>query len=198
MQAHNSQMSELSDLEMKLQVPHFTRKVLQYRPLVVCLVGKKIWDIYDGVVSRTAGLPIVLQSARESSSSQSSSLITPKTENVPVNPYIVEERHIPPNPYLDTLPAITQTKAQNGVTLLSLGLGSTPASTSPTSSRPLLTPPQSPSKSKGKTKPPFDWHAPRPFRLPHEDGYTFFWTTPNTSGLERTPVSTCRPRLIGR
>ena len=35
----------------------------------------------------------------------------------------------------------------------------------------------------------FDWHRPRPFRLPHRDGYTYFWVTPNTSGLERTPVS---------
>jgi hypothetical protein len=44
-----------------------------------------------------------------------------------------------------------------------------------------------------KAKEKFDWTKPRPFRLPHQtdDGveYTYFWVVPNTSGLERTPVS---------
>ena len=53
-----------------------------------------------------------------------------------------------------------------------------------------------------RSKQPMDWHAPRPLRLPlparysnntsggrsEEQEYTYFWVTPSTSGLERTPV----------
>lgn len=62
--------------------------------------------------------------------------------------------------------------------------------------------PSTPARSKAKEQ--MDWHAPRPLRLPlpprpstsgNEDRrrakleYTYFWVTPSTSGLERTPVS---------
>lgn len=53
-----------------------------------------------------------------------------------------------------------------------------------------------------RSKLPMDWHGPRPLRLPlparnskntsggqwEEQEYTYFWVTPSTSGLERTPV----------
>jgi hypothetical protein len=49
-------------------------------------------------------------------------------------------------------------------------------------------------RTPAKVKEKFDWAKPRPFRLPHQtddDGlkFTYFWVVPNTSGLERTPVS---------
>lgn len=58
----------------------------------------------------------------------------------------------------------------------------------------------------GSAKALMDWHAPRPLRLPlpHQSittssmhkrqEYTYFWVTPSTSGLERTPVSSAHLR----
>ncbi len=53
-------------------------------------------------------------------------------------------------------------------------------------------------RSKKQPPTPMNWTRPRPFRLPlpsvtehpHEQtSYCYFWVVPNTSGLERTPVS---------
>ena len=72
---------------------------------------------------------------------------------------------------------------------------STPTRAQGTPSRPRT---RTPARPKEK----FDWTKPRPFRLPHTAdkgdgrvGYTYFWVVPNTSGLERTPVSLASPYL---
>ena len=39
---------------MRLNVLPFTEKLLGIRPGVVCFVGKKIWDVYESVVSKSA------------------------------------------------------------------------------------------------------------------------------------------------
>ncbi|WVF65473.1 hypothetical protein IAT40_000201 [Kwoniella sp. CBS 6097] len=54
-----SEQSELSTLEMRLNVYNLTQKFLKHRPQVVCFVGKKIWDVYESVVRKTA-VPIMI------------------------------------------------------------------------------------------------------------------------------------------
>ncbi|TXT09088.1 hypothetical protein VHUM_02562 [Vanrija humicola] len=49
-----AEQSELSPLEMRLAVAPFTRRVASHGPRVVCFVGKGIWDIFAGVVGRSA------------------------------------------------------------------------------------------------------------------------------------------------
>lgn len=49
-----SEQSELSSLEMRLNVLSFSRKLIKYRPRVVCMVGKKIWDMYESVAIKAA------------------------------------------------------------------------------------------------------------------------------------------------
>ncbi|WWC91138.1 uncharacterized protein L201_006079 [Kwoniella dendrophila CBS 6074] len=49
-----SEQSELSTLEMKLNVYNLTRKFLKYKPKLVCFVGKKIWDVYESVVVKAS------------------------------------------------------------------------------------------------------------------------------------------------
>ena len=70
---------------------------------------------------------------------------------------------------------------------------STPTRAQGTPSRPRT---RTPARPKEK----FDWTKPRPFRLPHtadngQVSYTYFWVVPNTSGLERTPVSLGSPSI---
>ena len=143
---------------MRLNVLPFTEKLLNSRPGVVCFVGKKIWDVYESVVSKSARV-------------------------------------------IDAIPRM-DVKEEQGTTMIS---GPTPAEAlgsgeqvedvkpdiidNPTSG-PAPTPRR---RTPAKVKEKFDWTKPRPFRLPHQtdDGveYTYFWVVPNTSGLERTPVS---------
>ena len=228
-------MSELSPLEMRLAVPHFSRKVERFRPRVVCLVGKKIWEVYESVVSRTAGVAQLAQPAvptergdndsddrrdgpNSFSTSESSRFgknnARTRTRHAAVlpNPYLQESSSstdIPINPYvegwsLDRSAAVTtllETPSSTGsgrVKILSFpgGTDSRPLQISLDAS--IMTPPLTPqsrssptagARGSAKRKKEFDWHKQRSFRLPHEDGYTYFWVTPNTSGLERTPVS---------
>ncbi|OCF35635.1 hypothetical protein I316_02690 [Kwoniella heveanensis BCC8398] len=49
-----SEQSELSTLEMRLNVYKLTQKFLKHKPKVVCFVGKKIWDVYESVVRKTS------------------------------------------------------------------------------------------------------------------------------------------------
>lgn len=49
-----AEQNELSVGEMREAVLPFTRKLVANRPLVVCFVGKKIWDIFESVAGRTA------------------------------------------------------------------------------------------------------------------------------------------------
>ena len=153
-----AEQSELSTHEMRLNVLPFTEKLLGIKPGVVCFVGKKIWDVYESVVSK---------SARVVDASQR-----------------------------------TEVKEEQGTTTISgptpaegLGSGGQGEDVKPDmidnpTSGPAPTPRR---RTPAKVKEKFDWTKPRLFRLPHQtdDGveYTYFWVVPNTSGLERTPVS---------
>jgi hypothetical protein len=140
---------------MRLNVLPFTEKLMGIKPGVVCFVGKKIWDVYESVVSKSArvvdtGQAVNVKQEHEDSTTLSDPPPADEGQGGDVKPTMID------NP--------------------TSGPTSTPRRRTP-----------------AKVKERFDWTKPRPFRLPHQiaDGlkYTYFWVVPNTSGLERTPVS---------
>jgi hypothetical protein len=140
---------------MRLNVLPFTEKLLGIKPGVVCFVGKKIWDVYESVVSKSArvvdtGQAVNVKEEQDDTTALSDPPPADEGQGGDVKPTMID------NPISGPAP--------------------TPRRRTP-----------------AKVKEKFDWTKPRPFRLPHptDDGlkYTYFWVVPNTSGLERTPVS---------
>jgi TDG/mug DNA glycosylase family protein len=192
---------------MKLNVAQLTRKIAKHRPLVVCFVGKKIWDIYEGVVSKTALAqelqPEVLkvEAARRGvkvelpdtpppginapplgarSDSELSSPLSEEGQQGSVVGTHLNEQVIETDLPEDIKPTVNITQSP-----------STPLKRAKSEMISLPASSERKAKSPGATKGVMDWTAPRPFRLPWPEGggHTYFWVTPNTSGLERTPVS---------
>lgn len=164
---------------MRLNVHHLTLKILANRPKVVCFVGKKIWDIYESVVSKSAG-PARSATPLGASVRETQSDIKAEDDNQSLSE--VKEDLTDDDISFSTVtpyvpPSIVKIEATD-----------TKPAVSPRSK-----PPRSPAPpiniSNPPRKPSIDWTQPRGFRLKHESGFTYFWVTPNTSGLERTPVS---------
>ena len=161
-----AEQSELSTHEMRLNVLPFTEKLLNSRPRVVCFVGKKIWDVYESVISKSARAVASMPTI-----------------------YVKEEQED-----TGTIP--------NDAPAEETGSGGLGEDMKPvTSDNPAVRPVPAPRRrTPAKVKEKFDWTRPRPFRLPHQtdDGvkYTYFWVVPNTSGLERTPVSPFYPTCL--
>nr|XP_019009901.1 uncharacterized protein I206_05462 [Kwoniella pini CBS 10737]OCF48682.1 hypothetical protein I206_05462 [Kwoniella pini CBS 10737] len=189
-----SEQSELSTLEMKLNVFNLTKKFLKYQPKLVCFVGKKIWDVYESVISKTA-TPIesvqevkgqlYIESKMESSSSSSGSHSKIKMKEEKID--IKEEDIISSS----NNGSLSETKVAVKKELLNSPESS---SLSPISSQE-QTSQLKIENTKSKVD-PFNATKPRKYRLPHHElnfhtikGYTYFWVVPNTSGLERTPLS---------
>ena len=152
-----AEQSELSTHEMRLNVLPFTEKLLGIKPGVVCFVGKKIWDVYESVVSKSA-------------------------------------RVVDATPGMDVKEEQDTTTISDPTPAEGLGSGGHGEDIKPTLTNDTTGPTSTPRRrTPAKVKEKFDWTKPRPFRLPHQtdDGveYTYFWVVPNTSGLERTPVS---------
>lgn len=166
-----AEQSELSTLELRLSVLQLSRKIQRERPRIVCFVGKKIWDIYESVAGKTArtadvpdnGTSTTPQIAIKSEEDVNSD---PNSPQAIVGLSVKEEPDDPPM---------------------------TPIATSKTAPKPGTSRPAGSQTTKAAE---FDWTQPRRLRLPFlQDGpgnplgYTYFWVVPNTSGLERTPVS---------
>lgn len=188
---------------MKLNVAQLTRKIAKHRPMVVCFVGKKIWDIYEGVVSKTAlaqepnsevlkvetarrGVKVELPNspppgvnAPRSDSELSSPLSEEGQEASAVGTHL-DDQLIETDLLEDIKPTVNTTQSP-----------STPLRRAKSEMISLSASSGKKAKSPKATKGVMDWTAPRPFRLPWPEGggHTYFWVTPNTSGLERTPVS---------
>ncbi|KIR40297.1 hypothetical protein I307_01850 [Cryptococcus deuterogattii 99/473] len=186
-----SEQSELSTLEMKLNTFNLLQKFIKYQPSVVCFVGKKIWDVFENVVGKTAEFDKgVRQKVKlegeggngeecgDEDKERSVVLLAPTPERGKVK--------IEPSELVDQPPLL-------------------PSSASPSKTA-HLAPAQTASSSlikararKGGTKPPktpFSFSQPRALRISHppeENGgevkYTYFFVVPSTSGLERTPFS---------
>ena len=149
---------------MRLNVYDLTLKLIENRADVVVFVGKKIWDIYESVTTKTAGNVVAVRPD-------------------PAKPLVKLEQD--DEGVATTLPEIDadiKLEADPGSPLLPV---KEEAAQAPPESEPVI------SGNAAKTKRPTDWTQPRALRLPHARGYTYFWVTPNTSGLERTPVSLC-------
>lgn len=185
------QQSELSTLEMKLNTINLLQKFIKYQPSVVCFVGKKIWDVFESVVGKTAEFDETVKQKVK---------LEGEVENGEGSGDGGKGRSVvtlDPTPERGTV-KIEPAELGDQPSLL-------PLSASP-SKTPQLTPAQtaslSPAKArakKGAIKPPktpFSFSQPRALRIPHppeENGgeikYTYFFVVPSTSGLERTPVS---------
>ena len=159
-----AEQSELSTAEMRLSVLPFTEKLLETRPAVVCFVGKKIWDVYESVVSKSAKM-------------------TAPRPSMAIKEEVEEAKPVLDASQTRVSGAVEeQEMVQRGEDIKS---SNTEPAAGPTATGPITPRRRTPARPKVK----FDWTKPRPFRLPHQDGYTYFWVVPNTSGLERTPVS---------
>ncbi|WVQ93148.1 hypothetical protein IAU59_000212 [Kwoniella sp. CBS 9459] len=206
-----SEQSELSTLEMRLNVYNLTQKFLKHKPKVVCFVGKKIWDVYESVVRKTA-VPIG-RGAAEGDSIVGGVGGEQKVKIEPSDIDVSAQVDIKPDlSVLDPMkepPTSSNARIQSGSPLRNIKeeeFHLTDRTQQPKSS------PLKPSKSRPKPLPipvhPFDPTRPRRFRLPHAHmtdrldapgppdvddiscarSWTYFWVVPNTSGLERTQL----------
>lgn len=170
-----AEQSELSTHEMRLNALPFTEKLLRIHPRIVCFVGKKIWDVYESVIKKSARL-IDYGAASMVKDEPAELGFIPAEENPNVKEEITD-----PAAEEDLKPEILDP-------------------TTPTPTRAQGTPSRPRTRTPARLKEKFDWTKPRPFRLPHtaDNGqvrYTYFWVVPNTSGLERTPVSHGSPSI---
>jgi hypothetical protein len=156
---------------MRLNALPFTEKLLRIRPRIVCFVGKKIWDMYESAITKSAKIvddgPISVVKNEPSESGHASTIENP----------VVKEENVDPATGEDIKPVVPD----SNLTTPNRAQGAHPRTRTP-----------------ARPKQKFDWTKPRSFRLPHpaENGqvsYTYFWVVPNTSGLERTPVIFCIP-----
>ena len=188
---------------MRINVPTLTKKIKHYHPGIVCFVGKKIWDVYENVVSKSASNAtfVPFPSSFAEDIKMDSSLRTPKTESeIKVETDSIHMGDIQGGGALEE-----RVKVEDLDGLIKMEQSHTPTSSPtkrqsqsrPTPSRKMTTPSSHPTAQRtsrhstaSPRKPlPMDWTQPRPFRLAYHSGHTYFWVTPNTSGLERTPVS---------
>jgi len=170
---------------MRLDVPDLTAKILRFRPRIVCLVGKKIWDEYEFVASKTAGPACVPGIA----SSCQNGDIKPGLESFSQ----VQDVDVKVEPHDEEDGVKVESVDQKQAVSIELGLASpvSPRRWTSVSSKQKRT-----TKASTSAKAKFDWSQPRPLRLPWSTaggrtihGYTYFWVVPNTSGLVRVTVS---------
>jgi hypothetical protein len=205
---------------MRLNVYPFTLKLMEHRPRLVCFVGKKIWDVYESVAGKTAtATATVTASPTGKGTATGTGAIThfdPVTPVTPITPVKLEQAEevladlecAPEQGHEDSSPTIV--KLEEGIVP-----GYPPSTPSPSPGRvqPGVQPkpqrrPITP-KSIQSAKRTFDWTQPRALRLPlppsgsargkatandvdvEPHSHCYFWVVPSTSGLERTPVSSC-------
>jgi hypothetical protein len=187
---------------MRLNVYDLTLKLVKNRANMVCFVGKKIWDIYESVAIKTAGPAVVVRPSIPAPALASEGTMMKEGDDddglvklerddedepnfAPERPSVAEGADMKPEIPLSSSSHSPMLKSENLYTPASL------ESSEETTTRSATRDSESNIKtaSAPKTKPTIDWTQPRPLRLPHSKGYTYFWVTPNTSGLERTPVS---------
>lgn len=162
-----SEQSELSSAEMKMNVPSLLEKIERHRPRMVCFVGKKIWDMFESVVKRSAKTSGGSKRGTGGSSERGvvQEVIKVKRESA------VELIEVGPN-------LIYSAQSENGK--LMPGMPQKHRVTSDSGSA---------------TPTAFDWDRPQRCKLTHTDNHgtndtdsaTLFWVVPSTSGLERTP-----------
>ena len=179
---------------MRLSVLDLTLKLVKNRANVVCFVGKKIWDVYEAVAIKTAGPSVVVSPCPSTTTSAppkggvTEGLVKLEREDgdVPPLPPASPERGskngrrgVKPEPTDSSALDPPWTKIEPADT----------ATNTPASSHVAAMSSRSRHVASPKFKTSLDWTQPRSLRLPHAKGYTYFWVTPSTSGLERTPVS---------
>lgn len=200
------QQAELSTLEMRQSVPALLAKLKKHRPRVLCFVGKKIWDEFEAVISKSVQRPTQADTKTDepkvkieadqadvgtSGSRQNSQAPTPRRQTFAVDAvqmYALDpEGKLVAGSGLDTM----GTSPSGPVTPVKK-----PTTPKPTK---ILRTPKTPKVAAA----PWRWDEPRPYKYvypPSEDKPVstdpcacYFWVVPSTSGLERTLVR-CRAR----
>ncbi|WVQ63838.1 uncharacterized protein L199_001994 [Kwoniella botswanensis] len=199
-----SEQSELSTLEMRLNVYNLTAKFLKYKPKIVCFVGKKIWDVYESVIKKTAirsigqkmtsekGLGTRAQVKVEEEdliSSDINKITSSRRVKLESTDDPDQDSSLSPAPEPEATVKVEEPGSERLVKIETDELNHSvhSASTSGKFSKRRM------SKIIVEA---FDATKPRIFRLPHHsignedevEGYTYFWVVPNTSGLERTQL----------
>jgi TDG/mug DNA glycosylase family protein len=178
---------------MRLNALPFTEKLLRIRPSIVCFVGKKIWDVYESVIAKSAQ---VVESEHEIRDVQGLGVKLEHADNVftaaapgpnelttTADPVLVKSEPLEVGAEVDEL-------EEDEIELKPETNGShqTPIRTIPPANT-------THRRTPAKPKEIFDWTKPRSYRLPHRNDdesnskFTYFWVVPNTSGLERHTVS---------
>lgn len=171
---------------MKLCVPDLIDKIRANRAGVVVFVGKKIWEVFEGVAKKGA----VNVTGDEAVKKEDGDEVVRGENVVEREIKLVEEVGEGEAVKLELVEPSFEVAAVKLEEEDPPKIPLTPMTPIQKRNRP---PTKSPKTPIPKT--PFDWHIPRTIRLPHHspstgllNGYTYFWVTPSTSGLERTPV----------
>lgn len=182
---------------MRLNVHPFALKLVRLRPKIVCFVGKKIWDIFETITSKSARVPV--EDTRIEVVKREAGLSSGVSVKLEIQEMKVEPYRDPSSPLSEEGPDTISTYGQavsdsTEVDRKPEVKPSTPLRhpAASSSTRSTSTP-----RRTGTSALPFEWLKPRSLRLPlpPQEGETkpshcYFWVTPSTSGLERTPVST--------
>lgn len=203
---------------MRLNVHPFTFKLLRFRPRIVCFVGKKIWDVYEAVAKKTAKVSPNGGEGNGTDRSVTVEFgeigrIAAITTIAGNNGFLGEngyEEEVPLKVEDEMVEPVA--KVESELSIRGDASGGSPQRNSQEVMQVEVKPdlPASPTtplrhghlaastastpqrQSNAST---MDWYKPRSIRLPLpplENGspgsYCYFWVTPSTSGLERTPV----------
>lgn len=198
-----AEQAELSAHEMRVAVGPLVSKFVALRPRVVCFVGKKIWDIFAGVVGKTA------RDRERASTAKSRKRAKQKGEEVKgeagstakITLFTLEdgvvkseiggdetrqadggglnESRVEPSSAADTVDTVDTATNDHSTAPPSEDSGTHSRRKTPDTNR----------------KPAFNFGSPQRLRLvlpPSSDAswtYTYFWVVPSTSGLERTSLA---------
>ncbi|WWD06816.1 hypothetical protein V865_004911 [Kwoniella europaea PYCC6329] len=199
-----SEQSELSTLEMRLNVYNLTAKFLKYKPKIVCFVGKKIWDVYESVIKKTAIRSICQKMKSEKGlgtraqvkveeedliSSDINKITSSRRVKLESTDDPDQDSSLSPAPEPEATVKVEEPGSERLVKIETDELNDSIHSASISG--------KFPKRRMSKIiVEAFDATKPRIFRLPHHsignedevEGYTYFWVVPNTSGLERTQL----------
>ncbi|OCF79149.1 hypothetical protein I204_01096 [Kwoniella mangroviensis CBS 8886] len=196
-----SEQSELSTLEMRLNVYKLTAKFLEYKPKIVCFVGKKIWDVYESVIKKTAirsigqkmksekGLGTQAQVKVEEEdliSSDINTITSSRRVKLESLDDPDQDTSLSPAPEPEATVRVEEPGPERLVKIEPDELNDSARSSGKFPKR----------RMSRVIIEAFDATKPRIFRLHHHsigsedeaEGYTYFWVVPNTSGLERTQL----------
>lgn len=208
-----AEQAELSAQEMRLAVAPLVGKLVTLRPKVVCFVGKKIWDIFATVVGKPAKERERARAVEERKRQQEEQKVKLEAgKEAKVTMFTLQDGVVKMEPEEEQVEPRGEVKEETELDIkpeVGDAVGRLSAAVTPRKPKPKLEPfvelvsprratpsasgRSTPSTPKSKAAAIFD--RPQRLRLVLPSGpdakvdFTYFWVVPNTSGLERTPLS---------